>query len=494
MLSKGTRGLIAAVSVTAVMVAGGLLIQREVPAQDLATEVVEPIGSSTLLCPEPGAGADVGVRVTAAVVPGQQGQDGTAGSASIQTLEGKISAEAAISAPGGQAEVAAQGRTLPPISVIGVGSLAPGLVADQWSRDSRGQGRGMGSTACSPAATEFWFVGGGSVAGRQTRVVLVNPDDNAAVVDIIVLGPDGEIDAPAGRGLVVKGQRRLVVRLDSLVPGTAATAVHVVARTGRIAATVNDDQMSGLISIGTDWIPAAAMPATTVYVPGVMPGKGVRVLTIAAPGEDDATVKIRIISKAGTFAPADRDTVRVTAGSVASLDMSSVTRGEPVTLELTAETPIVAGLRQFTNDKKVQQDTAFTSGSQPFSGPAAVSGLPVGPATTVHLSITAPSTDAAVDITFLPYRGGREIASPTAPRRVTVKAGELAWVLLDAPAGIDWFTAVVTPADGSGPVLLAHRVREASSFGDLITGYPWSKLRVTVAVPTAVQDLGLTVR
>ena len=52
----------------------------------------------------------------------------------------------------------------------------------------------------------------------------------------------------------------------------------------------------------------------------------------------------------------------------------------------------------------------------------------------------------------------------------------------------------MTPEPGSGPVLVAHRVREVSTFGDLVTGYPWDPLHTEVTVPTATEDLGLTNR
>ena len=68
------------------------------------------------------------------------------------------------------------------------------------------------------------------------------------------------------------------------------------------------------------------------------------------------------------------------------------------------------------------------------------------------------------------------------------------WLAVDPPAGIDWFTAIVTPTNDSGPVLVAHRVREISKYGDLVTGYPWLPLRDTVTVPVAEEDLGLTIR
>lgn len=464
------------------------LLQRPTPAVSEGATTVEPIGSSVLLCPEPGAGTDLGVRVTSAVIPGQPGQGDGPGAAGLETLPGKNSASAKISTPGGQAQIEAFGQTLPPIRAFGEGSLAPGLIADQWGRDPGGRGRGMASTACAPAASEFWFVGGGAVAGRTTRIVLVNPDDTSAVVDVIVHGPDGIIDAPAGRGLVVKGQDRLVVRLDVLAPGVAATAAQVLVRTGRVGAAVDDEQQAGLATVGTDWIPPAAAPATKVYVPGIVGGDGARVLSVVAPGDSDAIVNVRVLSPDGTFAPADRSTIQVPANSVVTIDMSPVLDKQPSTLELTSDVPIVAGLRMFFGGKNVQDETAYTAGSQPFNAPAAVSGLPVRTNTDVRVSITAPDTAAAVDITLLPFRGGKEAATPTSPRRVKIGAGKVKYIKMNPPAGITWYSVVVTPVEGSGPILVAHRVRESSRFGDLVTGYPWRPLRTEVVVPTAVQD------
>jgi hypothetical protein len=232
-----------------------------------------------------------------------------------------------------------------------------------------------------------------------------------------------------------------------------------------------------------------------------MPGPGARVLAIAAPGEDDANVSIRIISKVGTYAPADRDTVTVPADSVISLDMSGVTQEEAVTLELTSDVPIVAGMRQFFGDKtggkkgkKIQQETAYAAGRHPYVAMGAVSGLPVRPDTEVRLAITAPEGPVSVDLTILPFAGKDVISSGTQPRRFDVPAGQVAWILLPEPPGASWFTAVVTPREGSAPMLLAHRVREKSEFGDLVTGYPWWPLRTQVRVPTAGQDPSVTVR
>lgn len=471
----------------------GLIGQFGIKGQDDLAVAVEPIQSSVLLCPEPGVGAQAGSRVTAAVVPGQPGQDDGAGQVNITTLVGRISAKARITAPGAQTEISAGGRRLPPIRVVGVGSLAPGLIANQWSRSPRGTGRGMASTPCDSAGSDFWFVGGGAVAGRQTRVVLVNPDAFAAVVDLVIYGPDGIVDAPGGRGLVVGPQQRMYVRIDALAPGVATSAIHVIARTGRIGASVDDDQMAGLHSVGTEWVPRAAAPARHVYVPGVFPGSGARVLAIAAPGDQDAQVSINVITSDGTFQPAERDQITVPSDSVVSLDMSSVTQGQPATLELTSDQPIVAGMRQFFGSRSQQNDTAYASGAQSLLATAAVSGLPVQAATRVRLALTAPKGEVKVKVSLYPYLGRDVVSSAVQEREVTIPAGTVKWIPLNLQQSSSWFTAVVTPIN-SAPFLVAHEVLENSRFGDLVTGYPWQALRTQVAVPTANEDASLPVQ
>lgn len=490
---RAQRWMWIAIAVVVIVVLVGTLLDKRGSESIPDASAIEPVGSAVLLCPEPGAGSDLGVRITAAVVPGQDGQVDRPGRAGLETLPGKESAKSSIETPGGQAQVNAFGERLPAIRAYGVGALAPGLIANQWGRDPRGKGRGMASTACASAGSDFWFVGGGAIAGRQTRVVLVNPDDSPAVVDVIVHGTDGLIDAPAGKGLVIKGLDRAVVRLDVLAPGIKATAVHVIARAGRVGASVADEQMSGLDAVGTDWIPQSTAPSTKLYVPGVMPGKGARVLSIVTPGVDDATVQLRVISPNGTFAPADREQIDVPAESVVSFDMSDVIGGDAATVEVTSDVPVVAGMRQFFGGKGVQDETAFSSSAQPMTTTSAVSGLPVRVSTDVRLAITAPGSEVKVDIVLLPFKGGKEAAKPTDPIRVTVAAGEVRFVLLPEPQA-EWFTAVITPVEGSGPYLASHRVREKSRFGDLVTGYPWSPLRTQVRVPTAQVDPGLTVQ
>ena len=112
----------------------------------------------------------------------------------------------------------------------------------------------------------------------------------------------------------------------------------------------------------------------------------------------------------------------------------------------------------------------------------------------MKLQIAAPATSVEVDVTMVPFGGGATMAEETEPVRVSVPAGEVCVISFEPSTDVDWFTGVITPVPGSGPILAAHRVKERSDFGDLITGYPWKPLRVRVPVPQVVPDVAVVGR
>ncbi len=141
-------------AVIASIVGVGFLAGADSDESVTRTTIAEPLRSSVLLCPEPGTGGNLGVRVTGAVIPGQPGQEGD-GEAGLRTLPGAESAGSNLKAPGEQGQIEAFGIELPAVEAYGEGALAPGLIADQWGRDPSGRGRGMASTACAPAGSSL---------------------------------------------------------------------------------------------------------------------------------------------------------------------------------------------------------------------------------------------------------------------------------------------------------------------------------------------------
>lgn len=555
-------GIVAAIAVVLLLV--GFLV----PAPDAGsdqTAAVQPVDSSTAVCPEPGS-VD-GARTTSAitVVPGLPGQDRD-GEATIGYLEGgdgtgdgsgeTVAAdEEAVAAngepqgtlaqPGDVAQVVAEESRLPALEVRTIGGLAPGLVSAQTTQDSFSDGRGLASQPCLGPDTTWWFVGGGSTAGRESELVLVNPESTPAELEIAISGPDGPVSTPRLRGIVVEPRSRVVVRLSREAPRLPAATWRVTVRQGRVMAAVSDRESDGFVPRGADWIPASVDPATRVLIPGVAGGPGGRQLLIHAPGDLSATVRVRLITAAGSFVPAATPEIEVPGGSVVTVDLDSALQGDDATVDLQSDLPIVAGVRQRHPGVDASagslEDLSFSAGAALISDIAAVTGLPAERSTGVTVWLTAP--DDVITIERIPegdmadmadMESTAESASPTATSAeattppsapasgddtqaapaevtlrilavspegdplpatedipVTVPRGRLVAIDIPRPEGAAWFTAVATVTGGE--VVIAHSALRRNKDGSLVTGYPWRPLRTTVVVPRAVPAPGLAI-
>lgn len=544
----------------AVLVIAGLLVP--VPSADgEQAGSVQPVDSSTVVCPEPGS-VD-GARTTSAltVVPGLAGQDRD-GEATIAYLEGgdgtgdgsgetvpadegavadEGQPQGSLEQPGDAAQVVAEESRLPALEVRTLGGLAPGLVAAQTTQDSFSDGRGLASQACLGPDTTWWFVGGGSTAGRESQLVLVNPESTPAELEVAISGPDGPVSTPRLRGIVVEPRSRVVVRLSREAPRLPGAAWRVTVRQGRVMAAVSDRESDGFVPRGADWIPASVDPATRVLIPGVIGGPGGRQLLIHAPGDLSATVRVRLITAAGSFVPAATPEIEVPGGSVVAVDLDSSLQGDDATVDLQSDQPIVAGVRQRHPGVDASagslEDLSFTAGAALISGDAAVTGLPAERSTGVTVWLTAPddiitierapdadmsqmesssdpdpmdsatasaaapSGDAAKDDSVAPpSQVSLRILAATPDGQplpatedivVSVPRGRLVAVDIPRPEGAAWFTVVASVADGE--VVIAHRALRRNKDGSLVTGYPWRPLRNTVVVPRAVPDPGLAI-
>ena len=525
---QGPRALLIIGAVLALLVVIGTLLPVA-GASSGSSATVEPVATSTAVCPEPGS-IDGSRTVSAmTVVPDLPGQD-REGDASVAFLRGSDDPdladagleqpEASLAQPGDSAEVFAESKRLAPLEIRTSGALAPGLVAAQTTLDSFDDNRGLTSTACLGPDTSWWFVGGGSSAGRETQLVLVNPESTPAELDVSISGPEGPVTTPRLRGLVVEPRSRIVVRLAREAPRLLAVAWHVDVRSGRVVAALSDSELDGFVPRGADWIPPSADPANRVLVPGVIPGEGGRLLVIHAPGELDATVKVRLITEGGSYVPSAMSSVDVPAGTVVTVDLDSALEGQAATVDLQSDVPIVAGIRQrhpgIDASEGSLEETSFASGAVLISDIAAAAGLPAERTTAVTIWVTAPGpvqqvvaapansmgsmesmaaasddtpvaddTPITVTVRILPFSPDGAVPEPE-PITVTVPRDRLVAIEIPRPEGATWFTAVVEPV--GGPVVVAHRALRRNPDGSLITGYPWRPLRTTVEVPAARED------
>ncbi len=488
------RGIALTSAVAVVLLLGGIAAGVAIaPEGSLAPDVpiepvIEPVGSAELVCPEPGS------FLGAIVVPGQPGQD-RPGTGALIPFPGSDQVDVPITTIG--SEVRVSGTALPPIVVGAQGGFAPGLIADQRNGVLEGPTRGLSSMACTPAGSSFWFVGASSTLGRAARIHLVNPESAPAEIDIEAFGPDGPLPAVAGRGIIVPARSVDIVKLPLIAPAQRVVAIHVISRSGRIAASVDEIDNDGQIALGSDWLPAAAPPATVVSVPGVQGNTGPRLLSILAPGDRDATVRLRLLTEEGSFVPAGLESIDVPAGQVVSIDLALVLAGRRSAAVLTSDQPIVAGLRQ-TRLGTSSSDFSFTAGSLPLTGPSALVAVPTS--TTIRTVVTVSSIDGAtLDLSAVPVLEDGTAAAPVAQGTLTVAQGSV--TILDTqvtpftglPEGTTRVTLVLTPQAGSGAYGVGHTFLTGTTEGPLVTGYPWAPLRVTVSLPQTREDLSVGV-
>ncbi|WP_055569837.1 DUF5719 family protein [Streptomyces atriruber] len=364
------------------------------------------------------------------------------------------------------------------------GSLAPGWTVQQTTTYAAGSGRGMHGTNCTAPDTDFWFPGTSTDKDRSDYIHLTNPDDSAAVVDVQLYGPDGEVTSAVGDSIQVQPHSSVPVLLSTLADKKQTNlTMHVTARSGRVAAAVQSSDEK----LGGDWLPAAADPADSLVLPGI-PKDATSVRLVAyAPGSDDADLKVQLASPTGAITPAGSQSLQVKSGMTAAVDLGDVTKGEAGSLLLTPTdrpVPVVAALR-VTRGKGSKQETAFIPATPPVGARATVADNRAKGST---LSLVAPEKSAKVKVTA---SAGTEGGSP-ATKTYTVKGG----TTLDiadppVPAGLKGSYALTVEPVSGGPVHASRMLSAPEEGIPMFTVQTLPDDRGTVEVPKAERDLAV---
>jgi hypothetical protein len=455
---------------------------EQAPPQAPATASVA-VSVATLACPDVRADDRTPARVMAAAPPpaGAPPAD-AAGTARVLAGLAERSAQGAVVARPARA-AAATADANGPYAVRATGVVAPGLAAVSTTRGSSGDLRGLDSAACVRPGTDFWFVGGGAVVGQRDVLLLANAERTPAELDLEIVGPEGPVTAPSARGITVAPGEVAKVQLDALAPGVRALAIHVLVRSGRVAAALRDVQVRGLDPRGVDHVPAAAAPARRVVVPGVPGGPGERLLHVVAPGDSDAIVEVRLLAAGGGFVPAGLDVVTAKAGAVTTVDLARYARGEVVAVQLTSDVPVSASVLARTGDPAKTGELAWTAASVPLEAPAVLADSGTAPGVTAALVLS--TTGPAARVRLEPIGTGTGTVPPA--REVTVPEEGTLTVPL-AGADQPYAVRIVPPAGGS-PVWAARVLTATAPGGPFVTVTPVEPAVTTVVVPEVVADV-----
>lgn len=359
--------------------------------------------------------------------------------------------------------------------------------------------RGLSALACPSVANRTWLIGGGTAAGERTRLVLTNPTASAALLDVVVHGRQGVVDAAAGEGLVVPAGRQVVQFVDALAPDAGPIAIEVVARTGRVAASLHHARLNGFTPGGVDAVVAAAPPARTQVVPGLdlaPPGRGA--VRVAVPGVREAVVRVELLDAAGSRTPGQA-VMTVPAGAVRELPLV-VSEDLPAgryTAVVEADEPVVAGAivtrtvaggeiagtPQSVGKTVPPGDLAWAAATQPVRGTVVLAAPPPGVSARLVLAVPAGAGEPpAVELTEVASSG-----TPGAPRSLTLRAGRQ----LEVPLGADLGAVILRLTGGTSTVAVhgALTLEASDPAGSMISAVP---LRPgpsdPAAPPSVVQD------
>jgi hypothetical protein len=471
--------------VVAAFVAVALLAQVSAPSGSDAAPAPEltPVVATELVCPPITAGGENRETRVTAITP-VLAESSASGRADIGTTTdadayGVISGESRANGRGVQTSIPATvGRA--------VDGRAPGFAMGMWTTSGARADHGFSGLACTEPTNDAWFVGTASGVGQNSRVYLTNTEASPAVVDVAVYGTSGQINAPAGRSIVVPPRAQRAVRVEELAPGAGYLAVRVTASSGRVGAALRDTSVNGLLPRGSEWVPASAAPTTRVVVPGLGSGPGTRRITIFAPGEGVATVNVSLVGRDGTFAPTGGGDIEVDRGRVTTIDPGAAMAEDDTAVLVTADVPLIAGVRVSTTGAP-KPDLAFAAGTPALQGTAVVTGIILDRGFSAALMLTAPDTASSVSVQRLV--NGAPVDEPYV---IDVPAGTTVRTNLREPVSGE-SQLIVRSVDGTGPVHPAlFRTKEAFDSNGVVI-VPLRAARISVEVPDArpESDVGL---
>ncbi len=484
-------GTVAVVAALVALVGTGTVTRaaEQRPAGPTAGPLPVPVVGQTLVCPVVRQGAGLVTAVSAGTV-------GTAGpppAADPSVLSTVTTAALGAATPPAPLPLDARGRVATgtgtgvaddALLLTARGALAAGLAAEQLSRATGPERRGWASAACAPAAPDTWYAGGSTAVGESAALVLVNPDETPASVDVALWSAQGPLDARPGRGLLVPARSRRVVGLDALAPGRSGLALRVTATRGRVASAVEHTRTEAGSPRGTELVPPSPPPGAQVVVPGLPAGPGERALLVTNPGEDATVVQVQLTGGDGQFVPTGLGAVPVAAGSTTRIDLTDLLSGTAAAARVVSAVGPVLAVGLVVDGAGPTAELAYAGAAGPLTGPALVPSL-TGSGSAVLLS--ALLQDATVVLTPLPVAGGTGPLPP--PRTVVVPGGSTVVVPAAALGGAPGApTALeVRPADGSGPVHAARLLRDDPTDGPLVTllalsAAPESSLRPVVGL------------
>jgi hypothetical protein len=160
--------------------------------------------------------------------------------------------------------------------------------------------RGLAAASCQQPSNDFVIVGGSTLAGRESLLVLTNPSPIDATADLRVFTDLGEVTVSGLSGISIPAQTTTAVSLASFAPTVPSLAVQVQSQGAKLAGWIQARAVRGTQATGVDWISPNPQASENPVLPGFVI-RGTRVInqTINAEENSDAGHSLRIFAPEG---------------------------------------------------------------------------------------------------------------------------------------------------------------------------------------------------
>lgn len=351
--------LVVALALAAAVVAGGVTLEQEVGVRPLGSAEPPVPETGAWFCPHAGgdgwrAWVSVANPGTSAVSVELTTYGRRAPSSTRETVEAGSLRFVEVPAPA----MAAGTR----VEFLG-GHVAAGMVL------SRPRGRGLGAEPCAPEASTTWYAAEGTtVRGHAQHLVLLNPFDQEAILDVALSFGDETIRHGRLQGVVIPPRRAAAFELNRFALGKRALAATVTVGLGRVvAAGVGLLEQGGLrLSLGNP------RPGRSWALPGAGDDLPTEVVVLGS-GDRAAPFRARVQGEGNQRELLSEASVEPGTAQTHTLPA----RGAGVVVEAEGPQGFVAARRLLRRDTPDQASTAgAASGAAPGASWIALPALP----------------------------------------------------------------------------------------------------------------------
>lgn len=160
------------------------------------------------------------------------------------------------------------GSTPPSFAAPPAGETRTDLAAASSAEVAEEDLSGFAAASCAPPLLESWIVGGAASTGSSGLLLLANPGEVPATVQVTSYGAAGAQNPPAGALVVAPGTQR-IVPLAALARGEEAPILHIVSTGAPVQASLQASITRTLLAGGVDQIGAQLAPERRVVIPGL---------------------------------------------------------------------------------------------------------------------------------------------------------------------------------------------------------------------------------